>query len=191
MDDFLEKAVSDIPSARAVFVTAMPDCLLFAAWVRGNDTLPVEDVAAYFGDLIRSNRRALSSLGAWTQEMQVTVEAADTLIVLREVNADFVCGALFDKDAPLGMVRLSMRRLLERVAAQLPKVDAEQRPRGVRVVEFLERYAPDPHTVLLRVALRTGLPADALAQPAALTAEQVARIEEAACRILGIAKIDL
>jgi thioredoxin-like negative regulator of GroEL len=81
--------------------------------------------------------------------------------------------------------------LLERVGAQLPKVDAEQRPRGVRVVEFLERYAPDPHTVLLRVALRTGLPADALANPAALSLEQVGRIEEAACRILGIAKIDL
>jgi predicted regulator of Ras-like GTPase activity (Roadblock/LC7/MglB family) len=191
MDDFLEKAVSDIPSARAVFVTAMPDCLLFASWVRGEEALPVEDVAAYFGDLIRSNRRALSSLGAWTQEMQVTVEAADTLIVLREVNADFVCGALFDKDAPLGMVRLSMRRLLERVNAELPKVDAEARPRGVRVIEFLERYAPDPHTVLMRVALRTGLSSDALANPQTLSPEQVTQLEEAACRILGLTKIEL
>jgi predicted regulator of Ras-like GTPase activity (Roadblock/LC7/MglB family) len=169
----------------------MPDCLLFASWVRGEASLPVEDVAAYFGDLIRSNRRALSSLGAWTQEMQVTVEAADTLIVLREVNADFVCGALFDKDAPLGMVRLSMRRLLERVQAELPRVDAEARPRGVRVIEFLERYAPDPHTVLMRVALRTGLSADALASPQTWSPEQVTQVEEAACRILGLTKIEL
>jgi predicted regulator of Ras-like GTPase activity (Roadblock/LC7/MglB family) len=191
MEDFLTRAVADIPSMKGVFITAMPDCLLFASWVRNNEALPVEDLAAYFGDLIRSNRRALSSLGAWTQEMQVTVEAAQTLIVLREVTADFVCGALFDRDTPLGMVRLSMRRLIERVGAHLPQVSATERPRGVRLMEFLDRYAPDPHTLGMRLSLRTGLTAEQLRAPATLSAEQVTVLEEAACKLLGVAKIDL
>jgi predicted regulator of Ras-like GTPase activity (Roadblock/LC7/MglB family) len=191
MDDFLVNAVADIPSAKGVFITAMPDCLLFASWVRGNEDLPVEDVAAYFGDLIRSNRKALSSLGAWTQEMQVTVEAAQTLIVLREVNADFVCGALFDRETPLGMVRLSMRRLVERVAAHVPDVSATERPRGVRLMEFLDRYAPDPHTLGMRLTLRTGLQAELLQHPGRLTADQVRVLEEAACKLLGVPKIDI
>ena len=42
---FLEDAVRGVPSIRAVFITAMPDCLLYEAWVR-DETDWVIDPAA-------------------------------------------------------------------------------------------------------------------------------------------------
>jgi predicted regulator of Ras-like GTPase activity (Roadblock/LC7/MglB family) len=187
----LEKVVEDIPSLRATFITAMPDCLLFAAWQSRDVEMAVEDVAAYFGDLVRSNRQGLKALGAWSSEMQITIESADSLIILREVNADFVFGAIFERTAALGMLRLHLRRMLDRVNAILPKATSEERPRGVRIVEFLDRYAPDPHAVLLRASLRTGVSLEALQNAERLSDEQVAKLEEAACRILGLKELNL
>lgn len=187
----LEKVVEDIPSLRATFITAMPDCLLFAAWQSRDVEMAVEDVAAYFGDLVRSNRQGLKALGAWSSEMQITIESADSLIILREVNADFVFGAIFERSAALGMVRLHLKRMLDRVNAILPKATTEERPRGVRIVEFLDRYAPDPHAVLLRASLRTGVSLEALQNAERLSDEQVAKLEEAACRILGLKELNL
>ena len=185
MADFLRNAVEGIGSLRGVFVTAMPDCLLFASWIKEDDWV-AEEVASYFGDLVRSNRQGLKALGSWSSEMQVTIESADALIVLSEVTEHFVCGCVFDRGAPLGMVRLQHRQLIDRISGQLPSVDAEELPRGARVLDFLQRYAPDPHAVLMRVAARTGLSIDELNNAQALSAEQVEKLEKAAKRILGL-----
>jgi len=123
--------------------------------------------------------------------MQVTIESAESLVVLRELSADFVCGCVFERSAPLGMVRLHLKRLLERVTHALPKVEAEERPRGTRIMEFLDRYAPDPHAVMLRVSLRAGISLDELRMPAVLSAEQIRRLEETACKILGVHQLSL
>lgn len=191
MDQYLQQAVADVPQLVGIFITAMPDSLLFASWVREGSAWSAEDVASYFGDLVRSNRQALKALGSWSSEMQVTIESAETLVVLRELSEDFVCGCIFERSAPLGMVRLHLKRLLERVVAALPKVQAEDRPRAARILEFLERYAPDPHAVLLRVSLRSGLTLDQLKAPASLTQSDTQRLEETACRILGVPQLSL
>src|SRR5688572_33085842 len=52
-------------------------------------------------------------------------------------------------------------------------LEAQQRPRAVKITEFLEKYAPDPHAALHRVALRTGIPLGTLRKP-----EQLERSEE-------------
>lgn len=187
--ELLEQVVVDVAPLRAVLVTAMPDCLLFDSWVRENDEWAPSDVASYFGDLVRSNRGALKSLGSWSSEMQVTIESADTLVVLREINEHFVAGCIFDRAAPLGMVRLHMNRMLERIAAGLPEIRAEERPRSVRVIEFLQRYAPDPHAVLMRVSLRTGISMEALENPASLADADTEKLEAAAKRILGLEQL--
>jgi hypothetical protein len=70
-------------------------------------------------------------------------------------------------------------------------VEAEDRPRGTRIMEFLDRYAPDPHAVVLRVSLRAGISLDDLKAPAALSADQVRRLEETACKILGVNQLGL
>jgi len=111
--------------------------------------------------------------------------------VLRELSSDFVCGCVFERSAPLGMVRLHLKRLLERVTQALPKVQPEDRPRGARIMEFLDRYAPDPHAVTLRVSLRAGISLDDLKTPATLSVDQVRRLEETACKILGVNQLSL
>lgn len=188
---FFDRVVEDVPSLRAAFVTAMPDCLLFASWQAPESELEIEDVAAYFGDLVRSNRQGLKAMRSWSSEMQITIESAESLVLLREINADFVLGAIFERSAPLGMARLHLRRMIDRTSAQLPRATVEERPRGVRIVEFLDRYAPDPHAVLLRVALRTGLSLESLQAAESLSPEQVARLEEATCRLLGLKQLSL
>lgn len=189
--DFLSQAVEDIPSLRAVFVTAMPDCLLFASWLRADSDWSEDQVATYFGDLFRANREGLKALGSWSSEMQVTIESSDNLIILHELSADFVCACVFEREAALGMVRLHTRRLLERIRASIPSFEAEQRPRGIRVMEFLNRYAPDPHAVLLRVSLRTKLSLEVLAEPEKLAEDEVALVEETACGILGLQSLNI
>jgi len=190
-DEVLDRVAANVPSLRAVFITAMPDCLLYRSWTRGEVDWAVEDVASFFGDLIRANREGLKALGAWSSEMQATVESSDALIVLKELTEDFVCGCIFEAGAPLGMVRLHMKRMLEVIKEQLPQYEIERRPRGVRVVEFLRRYAPDPHSVLMRVALRSGLDIDLLENPETLNDEQIVKVEEATKRILGLTELNV
>jgi predicted regulator of Ras-like GTPase activity (Roadblock/LC7/MglB family) len=191
MDRYIEQAVAEIPQLIGIFLTAMPDSLLFSSWVRDGTEWSAEEVAAYFGDLVRANRQGLKALGSWSSEMQVTIESAESLVVLRELSSDFVCGCVFERSAPLGMVRLHLKRLLERVAQALPKVEPEDRPRGARIMEFLDRYAPDPHAVTLRVSLRAGISIDDLKSPGALSLDQVRRLEETACKILGVNQLSL
>jgi hypothetical protein len=192
VQNFLAHAVEDVPRLRAIFITAMPDALLYDYWIsEKHQKWAAEEVASYFGDLIRANREGLKALGSWSSEMQVTIESADALVVLRELTPDFVCGGIFDREAPLGMVRLHLKRVTERLLAHLPKFEVEERPRGVRVVEFLQRYAPDPHMVLLRVAMQTGLEMDQLQAPEKLSQDEVAKIEEASRRILGLESLNV
>jgi hypothetical protein len=150
-----------------------------------------EEAASYFGDLIRANREGLKALKAWTAEMQVTIESANLLLIIRELRADFLVTLAFDRTAPLGMVRLHTKRILERLDAVLPKLDVKERPRAVRIVEFLEKYAPDPHAALQRVALRTGIELEALRRPEGLAAADVEQLEETVKDILGLDKLSI
>lgn len=190
-DQSLQQSLEGISALRAMFVTAMPDCLLFYSWVRGEEPWAGEDVAAYFGDLIRANGQGLRALQAWSSEMQVTIEASDMLLVLRELPSDFVVGFVFDRSVPLGVARLSVKQLLALLDESLPKVSPEQRARGVRVAEFLMRYAPDAHTALQRAALRSGISVDLLNQPEQLDAQQIALFERSVCDILGLDALNL
>jgi predicted regulator of Ras-like GTPase activity (Roadblock/LC7/MglB family) len=191
IEDALSEMAREISSLHAVVITAMPDCLLYGAWAKSGQLEEREEVASYFGDLIRSNRRALKSLGSWSSEMQVTIEAIDSLIVLRELNENFICGCIFERSVPLGMVRLQVKRLLEQLASKLPKLDSIEQPRAVRVIEFLHRYAPDPHAILARVALRTKIAVTALSRPESLDPAQTQQIEDVAAKLLGLDKLNI
>jgi hypothetical protein len=186
----VQEAVSDVPSLRGVFITAMPDCLLFDSWTHQDETWVAEDAASYFGDVVRANREGLKSLKAWSAEMQVTIESATVLLILKELR-DFVVTLAFERDLPLGMVRLHTKRVLDRLSDILPKLEATERPRAVRIVEFLEKYAPDAHAVLQRVSLRTGIGIDSLRSPDRLPAEQTDLLEESVKDILGLETLSI
>ncbi len=187
----LHQALEAVPSLKAVFVTAMPDCLLFLSWERDGQGTAAEDIAAYFGDLIRANRQGLKALGTWSEEMHVTIEADQALVVLRELGTDFVVSFVFDRASPLGMIRLNVRQLVTLMHSHLPKVEATERPRAIRVIEFLLRYAPDPHMALQRVALRTGVELERLERPEGLESDETSLIEQATCDILGLESLGL
>lgn len=191
MQTGLKQAIEGVDFLQGVFITMMPDCLLYDSWVRQEESWTPEDIASYFGDLIRANREALKSLHAWSSEMQITVESADLLLVLTELKDDFVVGFVFDRKAPLGMVRLYTKRMLSSILALLPDFQVEQRARGIRIVEFVQRYAPEPHTVLLRVSLQTRIALDDLQDPQHLSDEQVEAVEDAVCEILGLDSLNL
>ncbi len=188
----LDEASSTIHGLRAVLVVAMPDALLYGGWVHpSHQDFAIEDAAAYFGDLVRSTRQGLQVVGGWGADVQVTIEGSDLLVVLREMTEHFVCCTFFDAKAPLGMVRLHLKMLLDRITPELPQVDPKAAPRGVRLISFIERYAPDAHTVLLRLATRTGIPLAKLQDPARLDDAEVEAIEAAARRILGLESINV
>ena len=185
----LSQSVQGIPALKALFLTIMPDCLLFDSWMREGSQWAAEDVASYFGDLVRANREGLKSLRSWSSDMQVTIESADALVVLKELRRDFVVSLVFDRESPLGMVRLYTRQLIERLASQLPQVEVQTRSLAVRALEFVERYAPDPHATIMRVALRSGITIEELQRPEQLSEEQAIAIETAAKDILGLDQV--
>ncbi len=187
----MAELVEDMASIRGIFITAMPDCLLFDSWVREEGKWAAEEVASYFGDLVRANRQGLKALGAWSSDMQVTIESSDTMVLLHEIGNDFVAGLIFDRETPMGMVRLHLKHVLERLRISLPSVQAEDRPRGVLIMEFLKRYAPDPHASIMRLALQTGIELEQLNRPEGLPGQQIPVIEEAVCNILGLDSLNL
>lgn len=187
-----ETAVEGIPSIRGIFVATMPDCLLFDSWMREGENWEAEEVAAYVGDLVRSNRGGLRALSALSADLQVTVESTDTQLVIRELrNGDFAMGFVFDRQAPLGVVRLHVGRMLDEIRPQLPAPSPQERPRGVRVIEFLRRYAPDPGEALRNVSQRTGIPLATLDTPENLHEFQLESLEEAVRDVLGMEQLDL
>ncbi|MCC7073709.1 MAG: hypothetical protein IT383_20530 [Deltaproteobacteria bacterium] len=185
----LGSLVKDVGGIRALIITVMPDCLMFDAWKHEQEPFEPEEVASYFGDLIRANREGLRALSSQGEDMQVTIEAGGRLVVLRELPGDFVAGFVMQKDTPLGMVRIHVKRILERLATVLPSFKPEERPKGVRVLDYLRRYAPDPHAALLRVSLRTGLPMDVLNAPEALTEAQANVVASTVRDILGLEEL--
>ncbi len=194
----LPAAAEGVPALQGIFVITMPDCLLFDSYV-----LPVlqeasEELAAIFGDLIRNHREALRLMGSWSSELQITVESSDRLLHLREMREDFLLVFAFESNLPLGMARLFGRRIGETLQLQLEgfqgigsEQETEQSPRAARILEFLQRYAPDPHASMMRLALRTGIPMEHLEEPASLSPQALAKVEEAVCDILGIDQLNV
>ncbi|MCA9552909.1 MAG: hypothetical protein KC933_22935 [Myxococcales bacterium] len=185
----LSSVIAGVPSLNAMFITVMPDCLLYDSWVRSGLDWDPEQVASFFGDLIRANREGLKALRSWSSEMQVTIESADLLLVLAEIREDFVVAFAFERSAPLGMVRLHVRRVMQQLQELLPKIEIKERPRAVRIIEFLQRYAPDPHAVLFRVSLRMGLDVDELKDPTALTPDEVELLETSVKELLNLERL--
>jgi hypothetical protein len=58
--------------------------------------------------------------------------------------------------------------------------------RGPKLIDFLERKAPDARAALQRVALQTSIPLETLHAPERLDDAQYGLVEEAVKRILGV-----
>ncbi len=191
MANSLEEIVSTMRGVRGLFITAMPDCLLYDSWIKPGENWTGEDAASHFGDLVRANRRALKHLHSWSSEMSVTIESADMMLVVREIGNHFVATFAFDASVPLGMARLQIKQVLAILTETLPNVAPEERPRGERVMQYVLRYAPDAHTVLQRVALRSRIPMQQLESPEGLSDEQCQSLEQVVKELLGLETLNL
>ena len=188
----LQTLATNVDKLQAIFVIAMPDALLFDSWVTlKHQHWDATEIASYFGDMIRANRRGLKSLSSWSDEMQITVETKDSHLIMHELESDFVVVAIFEPNFALGLIRFEMMSLLKKLDEILPKGEIERRSQGVRTVDFLLRYAPDSHAVLQRVALMTGITIEKLKNPTELNDEDAEIIQEAAKSILGLNQIDI
>ncbi|NOQ62903.1 MAG: hypothetical protein GQ582_00130 [Methyloprofundus sp.] len=192
MSTQIHNMAAHIDGLKALFIIAMPDALLFDSWTSTKQNeWDSTQIASYFGDMVRANRQGLNVLSAWSDEMQITVETGESRLVMHELKNDFVAVAIFEARISLGMLRLELKRLLENVNEILPVAEIERRSQGIRIVDFLLRYAPDPHAVLARVSLMTGISLEQLKNPVELSDEEAASIKESAKTILGLSQIDI
>lgn len=191
----LASLAEGVPGLRGIFLSAMPDCLLLDSYLPHHDPWPSEELASLFGDLLVKHRQTLQLLQTWSPEIQVTIESSDFTLILREIRSDFVAGFVFEPTSPFGMIRLFSKRLQDTLAQQLaslqPEPSASADSRAARILDFLQRYAPDPHTSLMRLALKTGIPLENLEQPSSLAPAHLHKVEEAVCDILGIDQLQL
>jgi hypothetical protein len=73
----------------------------------------------------------------------------------------------------------------------MPRVTLSELDRTRRLLMYAEANAPEPHTVRLRIALRTGLTPLALEHAEALSADAAVLIETAVEEILGVDRAEL
>jgi len=187
----LKEMALDVPALRGLFVAALPDGQLHDAWMRPKEQWSARHLTPSFGDVHRAMRRALETLGSWAADAQVTIESGNVLIVLREVRPGFLAAFAFDRTAAAANVGGQIKRLMQRLQEVLPSGEPEQRPRAVRIVDFLLRHGPDPHTILARVALKTGITLERLGAPSALEPTEVELLEEAVKDVLGLDSLDV
>ncbi len=116
----LSQATEGVPGLLGLFLITIPDCLPYQSWTKEDAGLFFEDAVSHFGDLVRLNRKKLSAIESQIEEIQITLEARDRLTILRDLSPDFVLACVFDRDVPLGIIRIHYRQILERVTAQLP-----------------------------------------------------------------------
>jgi hypothetical protein len=117
------------------------------------------------------------------------MEADDRVILTHDIRHDMVAVYIFDKNAPLGMIRLQAKKLSKAIVANLPSEQVAERTRAERIMEFLLRYAPDAHAIPIRVSLQTGIPIDKIKSPSELDESQTTKLEAAAKVILGVTSL--
>lgn len=185
----LEQELQHIPVLRGLLISVMPDCLLFDSYMPETQAWNKEDMASELGELFERSQH-LMELFRSTGQSQITVENDDAVLVVRKLADSFIVGMIFRPDTPLALIRVYAGQISEKVTERLQSVEVsdvqESFSSAVRILEYLKQYAPDPHTSLMRIALKTGIPLGTLNQPQQLNNEQTELLERAVCDILGL-----
>ena len=181
---WLTEAAAQVEHLECVVIIRLPDCTGWAEYSRGG--LDTGEIAAYFGDIARANRNALKIVGEHEPDLGLILETGTRLVLCRDLSPRFVIAAVFANQLPLGLARMRLKALAKATLAHLPTDDVAQKSRAERILDFLTRYAPDPHTVPLRLSLQTGIALDALHAPGDLDPRQTERLEAAARSLLGL-----
>ncbi len=186
--NWLQIESESIEHLKGVVIVQLPDCVVWKSWqsMAFDDT----EIAAYFGDMVKAQRQACQSLNKGLQDLRFSIESDQlTLLVSELAKKNYVAVFVFSGQVALGLARYTVKRLSSIIAEHLPDEELVTLSPGRRVIAFIERYAPDPHAVMMRIALQTKIPFDRFNDPDNLTAEELMQIELAAQMILGVSNI--
>lgn len=111
------------PALHRVVVLTLRDCLLVKQWSRATSGDP-DAAAAHLGATFRSAAEALKVIGRGPTANGLTIESDDGIVVMRKLGDEAAAGFVFDRSAPLGLVRLQVEQLSEHLMGLVPGIQA-------------------------------------------------------------------
>lgn len=189
MRTWLEQASREIQYLQGVVVAQIPDCVAWETWEKSE--FDTNEIAAYFGDMVKAQRNACQSLTTNMDDIQLSIESDKLTILVSELNDNFVAIYLFNKGIALGLARFEIKQLSALILENLPTESIVTRSHPERIIDFIQRYAPDSHSVLMRISLQTKIPLYELKAPNSLSDEEIKNLETSAKSILGVTELNI
>lgn len=206
--------VRGIEPLRACFIVEATSGALYREFTRGPMTVEPAVVARAVAGLARAQTDVV---GLAEPADLCTLEWPSVTVIVRSVSASALVAFFFDADTKLGVARMHIANVVDRLAAMLPSAhsrtvrsmpvvapsseagpepkpdpaSAQEEPRGPRLIAYLDENAPDTHAALLRVSLQTGLPLSLLESPEKLSDEEFEQVTSSVRRILGVEQLPL
>lgn len=109
------------PALQQVVVVSLPDCLLVKQWARG-DEVDADASAVHLGNLFRVAQDSLRGIALRGAEL-LTVETTDAVVMIVGLTAEAAAGFIFDKSAPLGLLRVQARQLATHLESMVPSLE--------------------------------------------------------------------
>lgn len=122
----LDRIAVGAPALQAVFLITRPEGELVRAWSRAPSGA-LKEHASTFNELFADAALALGSFGTGTETTGLMVESEDRLLVMESLSIGVVAGFVFDRSAPIGLVRLQVRQLSVRIRRDLLQSVIEDR----------------------------------------------------------------
>jgi len=119
-DDFGRMALG-APALQSITLVTLPDCLLLKQWSRDNDA-DGDSAAAHIGGAFRSAQDALRAVSSSKGTGSVSIETDEALVVISPLAVDAAAGFVFDRSAPLGLVRVQVAQLTEHLKGLLQSI---------------------------------------------------------------------
>lgn len=147
------------PALKEVFIVSIPDCLLIKSWARAERTNE-EETAVQLGTVFRASITALATAVGSESIEGVTVEAKSALIRLEYVTAGMMAAFVFERTAPLGLMRVQARQLRDHIKGSVEQFTQPTDTGAARAVtSSIDRAAPrfsDPPSTEERAPPRFG-----------------------------------
>jgi len=173
----VERAARAASALRDVWIVTVPDCLLVSAWSRG-ETDRADEAAVELGSLYQSSQAALHWARSLGHARWVTIESDDVVIVLARASPEIVTIMSFDRRAPLGIIRMQARQVLEHVASDTGTAPDPLRSRVMALLDEIRSRSPEPRAAVAHLARRSGISAERLHHPENLEADQLRSVLE-------------
>ncbi len=139
----IAKVALGAPALHEVFIVSTPDCLLVRSWARSGRP-GVDETAVHLGGMFRASQDLLNALGSSPRPQTITIEADHHLLLLANVTPDMIAGFVFDKTAPLGLVRVQAKQLTDHIRSSINQLQDPSAEPSLLPPQPKEGYRPPP-----------------------------------------------